>query len=105
MADEYIIQNDGTIVFTNRHEKPETEEDRLMAEYASLEHDVVHSIAHHTEDPEKIARYHELKKILGIQDETDIFRNGDKLLKQANAEKSDNGNFLQLIQNFKKNRQ
>lgn len=105
MADKYVIQDDGTIVFTNRQEKPETEEDRLMAEFVALEHDVVHSIAHHTEDPEKIARYHELKKILGIKDETDVFRNGNKLLQQAGAEKSDNSNLLQLIQNFKKNRQ
>lgn len=104
MADEYIIQDDGTIVFTNRHEEPETEEDRLRAEYVSLEHDVVHSIAHHTEDPVKIARYHELKKVLGIQDEADVFRNGDKLLQQADAKKNDDSNLLQLIQNFKKNR-
>ena len=105
MADKYVIQDDGTIVFTNRQEKPETEEDRLMAEFVALEHDVVHSIAHHTEDPEKIARYHELKKILGIQEEADVFRNGDKLLQQAGAEKTDDSNLLQLIKKFKKNRQ
>ena len=62
MAEDFEIKEDGTIVFPNRKEGPETEEDKLRAEFAALEHEVVHSIAHHTEDPAKIARYHELKK-------------------------------------------
>lgn len=75
MVDRYKINPDGTIVFLDRKEKNEiTEHDKLMAEFAELEHAVVNSIAHHTDDPKKVARYHELKKILGIPDEADVFK-------------------------------
>ncbi|MBR6838556.1 MAG: hypothetical protein IKM94_03245 [Alphaproteobacteria bacterium] len=73
--DRYKIKQDGTIVFLDRKETVEkTERDKLMEEFRDLEHAVVNSIAHHTDDPEKIARYHELKKILEIPEQADVFK-------------------------------
>lgn len=75
MVDRYKIKQDGTIVFLDRKETVEkTERDKLMEEFRDLEHAVVNSIAHHTDDPEKIARYHELKKILEIPEQADVFK-------------------------------
>ena len=75
MVDRYKIKQDGTIVFLDRKETVEkTERDKLMEEFRDLEHAVVNSIAHHTDDPKKIARYHELKKILEIPEAVDVFK-------------------------------
>ena len=83
MSDEYFIDDGGVIHFKNREEQPETEYDKLMAEYVDLEHQVVNSIAHHTDDPVKVARYHELKKILGILETSDVFKQGAKILQHG----------------------
>jgi len=83
MSDEYFIDDGGIIHFKSREEQPETEYDKLMAEYVDLEHQVVNSISHHTDDPVKIARYHELKKILGIPETSDVFKQGTKMLQQG----------------------
>jgi len=75
MVDRYKIKQDGTIVFLDRKEIVEkTERDKLMEEFRDLEHAVVNSIAHHTDDPKKIARYHELKKMLEIPEQADVFK-------------------------------
>lgn len=85
MSDEYFIDDGGIIHFKSREEQPETEYDKLMAEYVDLEHQVVNSISHHTDDPVKIARYHELKKILGIPETSDVFKQGTKMLQQGDV--------------------
>ncbi len=83
MVDRYKIKQDGTIVFLDRKEIVEkTERDKLMKEYAELEHAVVNSVAHKTNDPKKIARYHELKKILGIPETSDVFEQASEKVKQ-----------------------
>lgn len=85
MSDEYFIDDGGIIHFKSREEQPETEYDKLMAEYVDLEHQVVNSISHHTDDPVKIARYHELKKILGIPETSDVFKQGTKMLQKGDV--------------------
>ena len=82
MVKKYDINNDGIITFHDRKEMPETEHDKLMKEYAELEHVVVSSVAHKTNDPKKIARFHELKKILGIPETRDVFEQATEKLKQ-----------------------
>lgn len=105
MVDRYKIKQDGTIVFLDRKETVEkTERDKLMEEFRDLEHAVVNSIAHHTDDPKKIARYHELKKILEIPEAADVFKSeafikaNDKL-KKSNPQNTD---LMNAIANFKK---
>ena len=99
MPDDYTIDDDGIIHWENRQEEPESEQDRLMAEYATLEHDVVNSIAHHTDDPVKVARYYELKRILGIPDAADVFKQAAKALKKEDEE--DNSAFWDAVKKFK----
>lgn len=99
MPDGYTIDDDGIIHWENRQEEPESEQDRLMAEYAALEHDVVNSIAHHTDDPVKVARYYELKRILGIPDAADVFKQATKVLKKEDEE--DNSAFWDAVKKFK----
>lgn len=105
MADRYKINPDGTIVFLDRKNTgKKTERDKLMAEFAELEHAVVNSIAHHTDDPEKIARYHELKKILEIPEAADVFKSesfikASEKLKKSNSQNTD---LMNAIANFKK---
>jgi len=101
MSDNYEIDNDGIIHWKDRQERPETEQDKLMAEYIALEHEVVNSIAHHTDDPVKVARYHELKKILGIPDAADVFNQATEVLKKADAKDDDNSMLYDAIKKFK----
>lgn len=99
MPDDYEIDNNGVIHWKNRQEPQESEQDRLMAEYAALEHEVVNSVAHHTDDPVKVARYYELKKILGIPDTTDVFKQATDALKKE--DKNDNSALWNAVKKFK----
>jgi hypothetical protein len=65
MKDDFKIAKDGTIQRNKIPEIRETKEDALMSEYYSLEYQVCH-MTRPTKDPAKIARFEELKKILGI---------------------------------------
>jgi len=109
MADKYKINPDGTIVFLDRKDTgKKTERDKLMAEFADLEHAVVNSIAHHTDDPKKIARYHELKKILEIPDAADVFKSdefiktNERLQSKMQKENNDNSELWNRIAALKK---
>ena len=101
MTEKYKIDDNGTIIFPDRKETPQTEHDKLMQEYATLEHEVVNSVAHKTDDPEKIARYHELKKILGIPETKDVFAQGIQNVQQK-IDKEQNADFWKHVANFKK---
>ena len=105
MTEKFRIDKNGTVVFNDRKDEPQTEYDKLMAEYAALEHDVVNSIVHHTDDPVKVARYHELKKILGIPNAKDVFNQGSKILSMApeptEQKQSDNSDLWNNIAKFK----
>ncbi len=68
MADDFSINESGEIIRENVQEVPQTEEEKLMAEYSQLEYEI-HHLTRPTKSPEKIARYEELKKILGIDEE------------------------------------
>ncbi len=70
MADDFKIAKDGTIIREQNRgvEYKETEEEKLMHEYSLLSYEVHHA-TRPTKDPEKIARYEELKKILKIDEE------------------------------------
>ena len=63
MADDFSINESGEIIRKNVQEVPQTEEEKLMAEYSQLEYEI-HHLTRPTKSPEKIARYEELKKIL-----------------------------------------
>jgi len=109
MADRYKINPDGTIVFLDRKDTgKKTERDKLMEEFRDLEHAVVNSIAHHTDDPEKIARYRELKKILEIPDESDVFKSeefikaNERLQSKMQKEKNNNTELWDRIAVLKK---
>ncbi|MBP5485952.1 MAG: hypothetical protein J6Y07_04585 [Alphaproteobacteria bacterium] len=103
MSEKFKVDENGTIIFDDRKDEPQTEHDKLMAEYVTLEHDVVNSIAHHTDDPVKVARYHELKEKLGIPDAKDVFKQGENVLTEAEKteRESDNAEFWNLVKNFK----
>ncbi len=65
---DFKILDDGTIVFNNDRNIEKTEEDELQKEFSLLEYEVLNNHGHPTKDPEKLARYAELKKILKIDD-------------------------------------
>lgn len=69
MAD-YKIGKDGALLFNNDRNIEKTEEDKLQKEYSLLEYEILNNHGNPTKDPEKIARYEELKKILGIDENT-----------------------------------
>ncbi len=103
MSDVFEIDDDGIITFKNGQKQEKTKKDELMAEYAALEHDVVNSIAHHTDDPVKVARYHELRKILGIPDTKDVFNQASNFLTELSdkTKESDDKHFWDLVADFK----
>jgi hypothetical protein len=67
---KFKIAEDGTVIREQNQgiEYKETEEEKLMHEYSLLSYEV-HHLTRPTKDPEKIARYEELKKILKIDEE------------------------------------
>ncbi len=66
LEQDFQIKSDGTII---RDEiTSNSDEDMLMQEYTLLAYEVHHA-RHPTQDPEKIARYEELKRILKIDEE------------------------------------
>lgn len=67
MADDFKIAESGLIVREDNVKETE-EEKKLMDEYYLLSYEVHHA-TRPTKDPEKIARYQELKKILKIDEE------------------------------------
>lgn len=68
--EDFKIAEDGTVIREQNRggEYKETEEEKLMHEYSLLSYEVHHA-TRPTKDPEKIARYKELKKILKIDEE------------------------------------
>jgi hypothetical protein len=68
---EFKINEFGEIIRDGVPAKAETPEDKLMDEYVRLDYEVNH-LTRPTQDPEKIARYKELKRILNIGEQTDV---------------------------------
>ena len=78
MAD-YEINEYGEII---RKNVVQQQTNPLWEEYQRLEYEVLNNHHHPTNDPIKIARYNELKKILNIKESEDAFRKAKEKLKQ-----------------------
>lgn len=101
---DYKINKNGEIVFENGDRKV-MESDPLFEEYARLEYEVLNNHHNPTKDPIKIARYHELKKQLNIDESNRAFDAAREKIKQEiiAADKSpDNSVLYAAITKFKK---
>lgn len=90
MADKFFINEFGEIVRSDFVDTPKTTEEELGEELARLSYEINH-LTRPTKDPEKIARYHELQKILGVDEKMQ-----DKALAAGRAK---------ILERFAKNRQ
>lgn len=70
MDKDFYVNEFGEIVRTQNQnaEYKETNEEKLMKEYSLLSYEI-HHLTRPTTDPEKIARYEELKRILKIDEQ------------------------------------
>ncbi|MFQ6739250.1 MAG: hypothetical protein ACLRFJ_01085 [Alphaproteobacteria bacterium] len=79
---EYKINEFGEIIREGDFaERQKSDEEVLMAEYSNLEYLVLNNHGHPTTDPEIIARYHELKRQLGLDNQSDVFVEAAKKIK------------------------
>lgn len=114
MAEDFKIAEDGLIVREQNGnvEYKKTEEEKLMDEYSLLSYEVHHA-TRPTKDPEKIARYEELKKILKIDEEVSgrAFKNvflkekESALAKIKDKEQSDNSVLKMAMMKLRKENQ
>ncbi len=109
MNKNFEIAVDGTLIRKgNDANCVKTEEEKLMKEYNVLDYEI-HHLTRSTKDPEKIARYEELKKTLNIDEDkqAQAFEKArQKVLEKINAkEQPDNSVLKQAMLRFKKEKQ
>lgn len=103
---DYKINEFGEIVFNDDTRKIH-DLDPLWKEYVQLEYEVLNNHHNPTKDPIKIARYHELKKQLHIDDKktADALNKAKEKIKReliASDESNDNSVIYTAISSFKK---
>lgn len=98
---DYEINEFGEIIRNNDFEQIEkSDQDKLFDEYSQLEYLVLNNHINPTDDSEKVARYYELKSLLGMDKQTDVF----KVAKEKIKKKADNTSGLtNAIKRFKQN--
>lgn len=103
MAD-YKINEFGEIIFENGRKQQIT--DPLWGEYAQLEYEVLNNHHHPTNDPEKIARYNELKKHFDVKKSEEALNRAKERIKQkiisSGKSQRDDSMILTAMTKFKK---